>query len=93
MDQLNKKEIESLIQTFEPFPKNYSADATVVILLKWTLREFKILLVQRRLNRKDPWSGQIGLPGGKRDFRDRNLKYTIIRETYEETNINLQQNC
>lgn len=35
----------------------------------------------------------MALPGGKREPKDKNLKETVIRETLEETSINLLQNC
>jgi 8-oxo-dGTP pyrophosphatase MutT (NUDIX family) len=35
----------------------------------------------------------MALPGGKREPKDKDLKETVIRETLEETNISLLQNC
>ena len=54
---------------------------------------FKVLFVQRVENPADPWSGQVAFPGGKRDVKDKNMKQTVIRETLEETNINLLDRC
>ena len=67
------------------------ANAAVALLLKDRTKS-SILFVKRVTNPKDPWSGQIGLPGGKRDIKDHSLKDTVIRETSEETGINLN-NC
>ena len=35
----------------------------------------------------------MALPGGKREANDRDLKETVVRETLEETNINLLEHC
>ncbi len=64
------------------------ANAAVALLLKGKTNP-SALFVKRVQNPKDPWSGQIALPGGKRDPTDNDLKDTAIRETLEETNINL----
>jgi 8-oxo-dGTP pyrophosphatase MutT (NUDIX family) len=69
------------------------ANAAVALLLRFELGQPCILFVRRVQNSRDPWSGQIALPGGKRESRDVNLKETVIRETLEETNINLLDNC
>lgn len=50
------------------------------------------LLVIRRAERTgDPWSGHMGLPGGRRSPRDPDLKATAIRETEEEVGVFLSQ--
>jgi len=64
-------------------------NGVVALILRLINRELEVLVVKRIENPSDPWSGQIGLPGGKRDAEDQNLKQTVIRETLEETNINL----
>jgi 8-oxo-dGTP pyrophosphatase MutT (NUDIX family) len=56
-------------------------------------QELKVFFVKRVENPADPWSGQMALPGGKRDARDQDLKQTVVRETLEETNINLLDRC
>lgn len=48
-----------------------------------------ILLIKRAEKRGDPWSGQMGLPGGRREPDDRALLETAVRETREETGIDL----
>jgi 8-oxo-dGTP pyrophosphatase MutT (NUDIX family) len=69
------------------------ADAAVVLLLTQMNQDFATLLVERTKSPSDPWSGQIAFPGGKRDSKDLSLKQTVIRETAEETNIDLTRNC
>jgi len=77
----------------KPVFKEEEADAAVALLLKPTDQVLKVFLVKRVENPSDPWSGQMSLPGGKRDAEDQNLKQTVVRETLEETNINLLYRC
>lgn len=68
-------------------------NAAVVALLRDSNKGLEILFVKRTETPKDPWSGQTAFPGGKHSSLDRNLKDTVIRETFEETNINLRLRC
>lgn len=51
----------------------------------------EILLIQRAERTGDPWSGQIALPGGRRSPHDATLQDTAIRETLEETGLDLAE--
>jgi 8-oxo-dGTP pyrophosphatase MutT (NUDIX family) len=46
-----------------------------------------ILLIRRAERLGDPWSGQMGLPGGRSGPTDADLLQTAIRETGEEVGI------
>jgi 8-oxo-dGTP pyrophosphatase MutT (NUDIX family) len=48
-----------------------------------------ILLIRRADRIGDPWSGQMGLPGGRNGPADADLLQTAIRETGEEVGIAL----
>ena len=52
-------------------------------------RELELLLIRRSTHERDPWSGQMALPGGRKDPEDDSLLGTAIRETREETRIDL----
>jgi len=48
-----------------------------------------ILLIRRAERAEDPWSGQMGLPGGRRGPEDLDLRATAVRETREEVGVDL----
>ena len=48
-----------------------------------------ILIIRRAERSGDPWSGHMGLPGGRRDSTDEHLLATAIRETREEVSLTL----
>jgi len=65
------------------------AGAAVAVLLNSAGNELRVLLVKRAINPSDPWSGDIAFPGGKKHADDGTLKDTVVRETTEETGIDL----
>ena len=85
--------LEKLPRVLKRVSEEQDADAAVALLLKPVDRDLEVLFVKRVEIPSDPWSGQMAFPGGKRDAKDQNLKQTVIRETLEETNINLLDHC
>jgi 8-oxo-dGTP pyrophosphatase MutT (NUDIX family) len=67
------------------------ARAAVAIVLRAVGPALEVLLIQRAEREGDPWSGQIALPGGRRQPEDATLQDTAIRETLEETGLNLAE--
>jgi 8-oxo-dGTP pyrophosphatase MutT (NUDIX family) len=63
--------------------------AAVSLVLVEGAEGAEILLIKRAERAGDPWSGQIAFPGGRRDPRDRDLVGTAMRETREETGVEL----
>ncbi|MGI9075932.1 MAG: NUDIX hydrolase, partial [Gemmatimonadaceae bacterium] len=49
----------------------------------------ELLLIKRAEFAGDPWSGHVALPGGRREDTDKSATATAIRETLEETAIDL----
>jgi 8-oxo-dGTP pyrophosphatase MutT (NUDIX family) len=64
--------------------------AAVAIVLRHTAdNDIELLLIKRSDREDDPWSGHIALPGGRQDPTDATLQDTAVRETREETGIDL----
>ncbi|MDE2293276.1 MAG: CoA pyrophosphatase [Elusimicrobia bacterium] len=63
--------------------------AAVALVLVPGPRGAEGLFIRRARHPADPWSGQIGLPGGRREAADPHLFYTAVRETAEETGVAL----
>jgi len=53
--------------------------------------ELELLLIKRAQSERDPWSGHMALPGGRRDQDDLDLQGTAVRETLEETGVDLDR--
>jgi 8-oxo-dGTP pyrophosphatase MutT (NUDIX family) len=49
----------------------------------------ELLMIRRAEYEGDPWSGHIACPGGRMDAADPDLAHTAIRETFEETGVDL----
>lgn len=81
--------VEMLSKALRPVTDEQGANAAVALLLKPEKTDLNVLFVKRVENLADPWSGQMAFPGGKRDLKDANLVKTVVRETLEETGINL----
>jgi len=84
---------EKLSKKLKQISESLDANAAVVVLLREKGQDFQVLFVKRAEKSDDPWSGQTALPGGKRNPEDRDLKETVVRETLEETSINLLEGC
>lgn len=51
----------------------------------------ELLFIRRADYPGDPWSGQVAFPGGREETGDANLANTAIRETREETGLDLDR--
>lgn len=51
--------------------------------------DLDLLLIKRAAHEGDPWSGHMALPGGRAEPDDDSLTGTAIRETHEETGVDL----
>ena len=55
------------------------------------VRDCEALVIRRSDSPRDPWSGQMALPGGSMDRVDGGLLATAVRETREETGLCLDR--
>jgi 8-oxo-dGTP pyrophosphatase MutT (NUDIX family) len=64
--------------------------AVALVLRERTGKGAEMLFIQRAVREGDPWSGQVALPGGRRDDDENDLAVTVVRETREETGIDIR---
>jgi 8-oxo-dGTP pyrophosphatase MutT (NUDIX family) len=65
--------------------------AVALVLARSSGKTEKALFIRRAAHPRDPWSGQIALPGGRREGTDVDAIDTAIRETQEETGLQLKR--
>jgi 8-oxo-dGTP pyrophosphatase MutT (NUDIX family) len=49
----------------------------------------ELLMIKRAEAEGDPWSGHVACPGGRMEPGDHDLEQTAVRETWEETGVDL----
>ena len=64
--------------------------AAVALVLRDGSNGFELLFIRRAEHDGDPWSGQMGFPGGRAEPGE-DLRATAVRETGEETGIQLDR--
>lgn len=73
-----------------PPDDSHVMQAAVALVLRPGERgEIEMLLIKRADFAGDPWSGHVALPGGRREPADVSLEQTAVRETWEETSIDI----
>lgn len=65
-------------------------EAAVALLVR-PREQLELLLIKRAVHERDPWSGHVALPGGRRDANDADLLETAMRETSEEVGVALDR--
>ena len=67
-------------------------EASVALILRASTpgADAELLLIRRADNPRDPWSGHMAFPGGRRDAGDTSLLETAMRETREEVGLDLR---
>lgn len=63
--------------------------AAVAVVLREGPVSAEVLLIERAVHERDPWSGHMAFPGGRMDPQDESLRSTAARETREEVGIDL----
>jgi len=63
--------------------------AAVALILSQIGTGYRVLFIERATHPGDPWSGNIGFPGGKVEKDDADTRHAAERETMEELGIDL----
>lgn len=66
------------------------AAAAVAVVLTAGEAGAEVLLIRRARDPRDPWGGDLALPGGRWEPRDGRLVDTVLRETAEEVGVALE---
>ena len=71
-------------------PDGVARHAAVALIMRLAQDgDVELLMIKRAAYAGDPWSGHIALPGGRQEPTDLSLEHTAMRETFEETAIDL----
>ncbi len=106
MDKISRKRIQSLLKGTLPGSSAHirmapesrpvlsdaiaCRDAAVMLLIYPELNLLKMVFIKR--NEYDgPHSGQVSFPGGMTEDEDRDMAYTALRETVEETGVSASE--
>jgi len=68
-----------------------SLETAVAVILSPGAAGPEVLLIRRAERAGDPWSGHIGLPGGRVEPTDPDRLHTALRETEEEIGVKLDR--
>lgn len=74
-------------------PAGAGAQAVIAAILRPGAQGAELLLIRRAENPRDPWSGHMALPGGRRGSGDADLIDTAIREVKEEIAVDLRRDA
>ena len=69
----------------------FGRQSAVALILRETAHGLEVLMIRRAERAGDPWSGQMGFPGGRRERYDPHLLAVACRETREEVGVDLQR--
>ncbi len=72
-----------------PLRGDFRTHAAVALIMRGVSAEPEVLFIERAAHDGDPWSGDLGFPGGKVEAADRNEQLAAVRETQEEIGLDL----
>ncbi len=88
------KELEKIVRTRDVVKigeEHKLVRAAVMLILKEGSQGYSILFIKRTENEGDVFSGHMAFPGGKKQIADEDTLQTAIRETVEETGIDIHK--
>lgn len=87
----NIVDIQHALNSREPkhIPGDHLTGAAVAMLLRETIKGVTVLFIERSAYPDDPWSGDLGFPGGKVERNDVSPRAAAERETAEELGFDL----
>ena len=72
-------------------PAPLSGQAAVALVFAGAGGDLSLCFIQRATHPRDPWSGQMALPGGRAGPADGSLRDAAVRETREEVGLRLER--
>ena len=72
-------------------PAALSEHAAVALVFAGADADLSLCFIQRATHPRDPWSGQMALPGGRAARDDDSLRAAAVRETQEEVGLALHR--
>ena len=85
-------DIEHVLAGYEPvhLESNSITPAAVAMILRREPAGMQMLFIERAAHDNDPWSGNVGFPGGKIEKDDGSPQHAAERETLEEIGLDLR---
>jgi 8-oxo-dGTP pyrophosphatase MutT (NUDIX family) len=86
-------DIQRLLADRQPclLPTGSLKHAAVALVLREGEAGTEVLFIERARHESDPWSGDLGFPGGKVEAADGEPRQAAERETFEEIGLDLQE--
>lgn len=94
MDKNTVKELENIVRNRDVVKidkEQKLVQAAVMVILKDGGPGYSVLFIKRTENEGDVFSGHMAFPGGKMRIADKGTLDTAIRETVEETGIDISK--
>ncbi|MCW8859605.1 MAG: CoA pyrophosphatase [Deltaproteobacteria bacterium] len=88
IEQIRERLIEYQPKSLQRVVQRHAA---VALLLRENSEGTEVLLIQRAEHEKDPWSGDLGFPGGRIEDQDVSPRAAAERETWEEVGLCLSK--
>ena len=88
---LSFDDIQRTLDAHQPIlmPRDFRTRAAVALILRSASAGPEILFIERARHDGDPWSGDLGFPGGKVEKSDGEERRAAERETMEEIGVDL----